>query len=79
MLSSILGNFKTTVLKDLMGLPFFALRRIASTIFASSFVSGSNDIGDSSLPITLPIADWHVRLFSIDPLAKMQESETLLY
>lgn len=54
--SSILGNFSIMVLNDLNELPLAALRRIASTILASSFVSGTHEfLGDSAFPIAPPM------------------------
>lgn len=57
-LSSIFGNFKIILLNDFMVLPSDALRCIASTILASSFVSGTQAfLGESPFPTTPPIAD----------------------
>lgn len=58
-LSSIFRNFKIKLLNDFMDDPSDALRRIASTIFASSFDSGTDRFEPKfsfpSFPITPPI------------------------
>jgi hypothetical protein len=54
-LSSILGNFIMTLLKDFTEVPFNALCCMASTIFLSNFDAGELFLGDSP-PITPPIS-----------------------
>lgn len=55
-LSSIFGNFKIMLLSDFIAVPSPALRCIASTILASSFVSGIQaSLEDSGFPTKPPI------------------------
>lgn len=58
-LSSIFGNFNIMLLKDFTLVPWDDLRCMASTILASSFVSGTEAfLGDSAFPTTPPIASY---------------------